>query len=60
MGKYRGTVWDWPVIPLVAGVLLVGNWVAYRNGVVGLVGAALVLVGAAWLIRRRAASPNRR
>ena len=55
----RGTVWDWPVIPLVAGLFLVGNWAAYRNAAVGVIGVVLVVASAAWLIRRGAFSPRR-
>ena len=57
---YRGTAWDWPVIPLIAGLFLVANWVAFRNSVVGVVGVALVVAAAVWLVRRRASSPSSR
>ena len=58
--SYRGTAWDWPVIPLIAGLFLVANWVAFRNTAIGVVGVALVAAAAAWLVRRRASSPSRR
>jgi len=59
MGKYRGTAWDWPVIPLVAGLLLIANWVAFRNGLIGALGVLLVAGSAIWLVRRRSVSARR-
>lgn len=56
---YRGTAWDWPVIPLIAGLFLIANWVAFRNGIMGTIGVALVVASTLWLVRRRSSSPSR-
>jgi hypothetical protein len=56
---YRGTLWDWTVIPFVAGVFLVGNGIAGGYPVALVIGVVLAVASAGWWLRRRASRSGR-
>lgn len=52
---YRGTLWDWTVIPLVIGLFLLGNGLTTPYFPTAITGAIVVLLSAwGWWRRRNA------
>lgn len=52
---YRGTVWDWTVIPFIAGLFLIGIGVSGGYPASTVIGVVVAVLSAVWWWRRRQA-----